>query len=191
MSLNAKKKIYFCSDLLLGAEGNLNPPRDREFEQYFIDAWSHIVKDHDVIVVLGNIAVKREAKYFHTIAKLPGKKCFLLGPADIQPWGWYKRWGLQMLLPFGQSTVMRHEYGNLLLSHIPAYAECFNNQPTKYAGLQRKHEREMDKNSAVLNIHGHTLGAGKERHNTVDVSLEATAFAPRELESIVAEKFKS
>jgi calcineurin-like phosphoesterase family protein len=188
-----KKKIYFCSDLFLGlAESKLtSPDREPEFEEYFIEAWSHVVKEPDVIVILGNVAVRRHDRYFHKLTALPGKKCLLLGPEDKQPWGWYERWGLQMLLPFGRSTVMRHDYGNILLSHIPAYAECFNNVPSKFMGLQRKHEREMDKNSAILNIHGHTLGLGKERHNTVDVSLEAVAFAPRELESIIEEKFKS
>jgi calcineurin-like phosphoesterase family protein len=187
------KKIYFCSDLYLGLSEarRESPSRDREFQDHFLTAWSHVVKNNDVIVILGNLAVGREARYFHTIAKLPGKKCVLLGPEDKQPLGWYNRWGFQMLLPFGRSTVMRHDYGNLLLSHIPAYAECFNNQPSRFMDFQRKHEQEMDRNSAILNIHGHTLGAGKERHNTIDVSLEATAFAPRELASIIEEKFKS
>lgn len=185
--MTTERKIWFCSDLLLGAEEST---RDKGYEQYFFNAWSHSVRKNDVVCILGNVALRNVVKSFETIAALPGLKTLVMGPEDKNKPYWYQKFGFVQIIPFGRSTIMRHEYGNILLTHVPAYAGCFNNQPTKLLDVSAKHEQEMRHNSAILNIHGHMLGQGAERHNTVDVSLEAIAFAPVELGQITQRKFK-
>ena len=59
----------------------------------------------------------------------------------------------------------------------------------RFVGLSYKFQRVFDNTSSILNIHGHTHGVAKERHNTIDVSLEATKNQLVTLDQILEVKF--
>lgn len=197
-----KHKVWFASDLHLGhkllsypnhkdgtpREGG--PLRQPGYEEKFLKAWHDIVGKDDVICLLGDMAFSNVAYWFARMQELPGKKFLLLGNHDKNRLSWYEKWGFEEVVPFGTSQFIRYDLGNILLTHVPAFESVLTTYDDRFKGLAKKHEKEFDGSSCILNIHGHTHGLAKENHKTFDVSLECIDYAPIELEQVIERKFK-
>lgn len=185
-------KIWFASDLHLGHKNITKPVgwRPAGFEKYFLDAWFNVVGKDDIICILGDICFGTQAYYFDLMSKLPGEKVLVLGNHDKNKHSWYAKWGFRVT-PFTETLILKHDYGNILLSHVPASeAVLVSRGDNRFQWLAQKHAKEMDNSSCILNIHGHTHGLAKEAHNTFDASLEVINYAPIELEQIIELKVR-
>lgn len=154
------KKIWFISDLML----DQRPPTE------LFNEWSKVVGKDDGVAILGNVAVDNKAFWFEQIGKLPGEKVLFCGNLETNRIKWYHKFGFSGVVPFDETKLLKCKYGNVLISHLPAFETVVANTDTKYRGLIRKFEKMMDVNSCVLNIHGHVQNKGNEKHNTWDVS---------------------
>lgn len=189
-------KIWIASDIHLGHKmmnhphhSTGEPLRSIGYEDKFIKAWKDCVNDKDYILLLGDIAFSNIAMWFEIMSNLPGKKGLVLGNHDKNKISWYKKWGFETS-PFGQSVVYPHQLGNILFTHIPAYESVLTTYDDRFKGIAHRHNKEFDGASCILNIHGHTHGKAKERHNTFDASLEVIQYQPVLLDQIVEMKFK-
>ena len=198
-----EQKVWIASDLHLG-HAMLTWPnhkdgtpreggalREAGYEEKFLQAANDIVMPNDILCFLGDMAFSNVAYWFTRICSLPGKKMLILGNHDQNRIKWYQKFGFMDVIPFGQSRVYRHELGNILLTHIPAFEDVLTSYDARYIGQAKKHNNEFEASSAILNIHGHTHGKAKERHNTFDASLECINYAPISIDMIVDAKLKS
>lgn len=188
---NKYKKIWLASDLHLDHKilTDRLGSRKRGFEEEFFSAWNSCVLKDDVVVLLGDIAFRRQSYWFNRIKEAPGSKILLLGNHDKNRATWYSKW-VDDVTPFGQSKIFKHEYGNILLTHVPSFPSVAPEGDDRFHGLMGKHEREFNNASCILNLHGHCHGRGREKHNTFDCSLEVIGNAPVMLEQILEVKFK-
>lgn len=184
------RKVWVTSDLHLGHNA-LVDKRPKNYEELFFKNYSHVVREGDVVVFLGDIAFSKKAYWFQRIADLPGDKMLVMGNHDREKPMWYYKWGFKDVVPFGQSKVFRHALGNILLTHVPASESVLATyDSSRFMGLAKKHDREMDHSSSILNIHGHTHGSATETHRTVDVALEAIAYVPVLIDQVIQWKFR-
>lgn len=152
--------LWFISDLLL----------DKQAPKSLFDEWRLSVRNTDGVVLLGNIASNNKAFWFNELKSMPGDKVLFCGPLETNRPKWYEKFGMKEVIPFGESKLWLSSYGKILLSHFPAYESVAPNAEGKFRRYIRVLHQHFDLNSCVLNIHGHTLGQGNERHNTFDVS---------------------
>lgn len=153
--------LWFISDLML----------DKQAPKALFDEWDHSIRKTDGVVLLGNIALSNKAFWFNEIKNMPGDKMLFCGPLETNRPKWYEKFGMREVIPFGETKLWLSRYGNILLSHFPAFESVAPKIENKFRKYVRKTHQEFDLNSCVLNIHGHTQGLGNEKHNTFDVSL--------------------
>lgn len=195
--------VFFCSDLHLGHASLISSnhkdgtPREggalREagYEERFFEAANAVVKQNDILCILGDIAFSNVSYWFTRLSSLPGRKIVLLGNHDKNRLRWYMKFGFSDIIPFGHSKLYRHDLGNMLLTHVPAFESVLTTYDNRFIGLSKKHNKEFDASSCILNLHGHTHGKAIERHNTFDCSLEAINYIPISIDQIIERKFKS
>lgn len=200
--MSKPRRVWFASDLLCGSN-DLDRPQN--FENQFFEACENLILKDDILCILGNIVPQsvyvqdtsvllkenKAGEWCKRIKGLSGEKILLLGNYDKYRIQWYYRFGFKTVVPFGDSLIIRSPYGNALISHLPAFESVlssYNN--TKFLGLSRKLNRIFDRNSCILNIHGHTLGHANENHRTIDVSLEAINCTPILFDQLLEVKFK-
>lgn len=184
-------KIWLASDLHLDHKLLTDKVGTRKhgYEEEFFKAWKDCVFKDDVVVLLGDIAFRKQSYWFNRIKEAPGSKILLMGNHDKNRESWYSKW-VDKVIPFGQSLVFPHEWGNILLTHVPAFPAVAPVGDDRYLGLMGKHEREFNANSCILNLHGHTHGQGRENHRTFDCSLEVIGNQLVTLTQILDVKFK-
>src|SRR3990167_59620 len=190
-----ESRIWIASDLRLGHHNILvekkGTKRQDGYEEEFLSMWSRSVKKDDVVLLLGDIAFTKQAYWFDRISKLPGGKILLLGNHDKNRLNWYYKWGFNKVVPFNESLVYKHWMGNILFTHIPSFIDVLTSYDDRFKGVCLKHEKTFHSTSSILNIHGHTHGLAKERHNTFDATLDVIQNQLVTLEQILELKFKS
>jgi len=197
------KRVWFASDLIPGEEGLTENQL-----VYFLKTWDKVVRDDDYICILGNLPLlakeivlpdgnKNLVKYTSPYwmgriqKELPGNKILLLGAHDKNGLRWYYKYGFKLVVPFGDTLKIRHDYGNILLSSIPCFESVlasFNNE--RFLGVSRRLHKQFDAGSCILNIHGYTRGNSVPNGKTFDVSLPAINYAPILLEQVIDFVFK-
>ncbi len=177
-----KTKIWFLSDLLLDSA-----PETELFKE-----WKDVVYKDDGVVLLGNIASNNKAFWFNHISTMPGEKVLFCGNLETNRIKWYHKFGFSGVVAFKESKVLATPNGKVLVSHLPAFESLLDSTDGKYRGWVSKLGDVFDMNSCILNIHGHTLGKGTDRHNTFDVSYRPGIAGPKmlNLEQILHLKFK-
>ena|SRR3990167_956922 len=200
-------KIYFISDLHLGHNLMTQPRTDgttfrkQGHEERILKAWSHIVKPTDHVYMLGDIAMTKVSYWFSRIKELPGTKHLVCGNHDQNRAKWYLKY-VDTVSLFGELNYLKLElganevtdppityWGNILLSHVPAFESVGTAYDSRFQGLMRKGETWFHRASCLLNIHGHTHGKGAEKHNTIDIGIDAVGEYPISLEQILHVKF--
>ena len=189
--------VWICSDIHLGHKLMTAPTspehkilREVGYEEKFFEAANACVMPHDILCILGDVAFSNVSYWFTRIKQLNCRKVLLLGNHDKNRIKWYEKFDFLEIVPFGHSKIFRHELGNILLTHIPAFESVLTSYDERFLGLARKHNKEFEASSCILNIHGHCHGKATERHNTFDASLECINYMPVKIEQIIERVFK-
>lgn len=192
MNIHDTSRTWLASDLHLGHRGLMDKGvRPLGYEEKFLEAWRHVVRKEDTIILLGDIAFSTQSYWFSRLQEMPGNKVLVLGNHDRNRLPWYKKWGFELVVPFDSQLVLVHEYGNVLLTHIPAFESVLSSYDnTRFVGMSRRLNKIFNVNHCVLNIHGHTHGSATETNQSVDVSLEAINYAPIMFNQVMDDKFK-
>ncbi len=187
-------KQWIASDLHFGHDlmtnGALEITRPKNFINTFFNSWKHTVKDEDVVYILGNLAFKQQVYWMERLNKLPGIKGLLKGNHDRNRDTWYEKRCFDMVIPFNESLTICHDYGKILLTHVPALPKVLNTYDDRFKNLSFKFYKQFKKEEYILNIHGHTHGKGSEGKDTFDASLECVDYCLTDLESIIERVFK-
>lgn len=188
---NNYNRIWIASDLHLGHSllVDKEKTRQRGFEEEFFKAWKDCVRQDDMVVLLGDIAFRQQSYWFTRIKESPGNVLLFLGNHDKNRTKWYEKFVTEVV-SFGESRTFEHDWGNILFTHVPAFTAVATPYDERFLGLMRKHEKEFEGGSCILNIHGHTHGRGREKHNTFDCSLEVIGPRLVTLAQITELKFK-
>lgn len=181
------QKIWIIGDLNFTASPWGPDKTAAEREEAFFIQYNDVVGIGDIIIFLGNIATKETVYWLQRLSELPGSKALFLGDKDKNRPKWYSKFGFESIVDFNESRILQTKYGNVLVSHLPA----FNTEGMRIApnlhGLVAKFGRVFDRNNCILSIHGHTMGQGKLYPRTYDVS----HYTPmvKNLDQILHEKF--
>jgi len=200
-------KTFVASDLHLGHKNSLRwtNPREEGYEERFLKGWEAVVSDKDAVILLGDIAFSSKSYWFGRLAELPGKKVLMLGNHDTNKLNWYKKWGFSEVIPFNEYMLLKYYlgengkrdkdymayHGNIMLSHIPAFPPVTKSYDDRFLGLSHKFQRAFDHASCILNIHGHTQGRAKEKHNTFDATLDVIGEQLVTVDQIFDHKFRN
>lgn len=184
-------KTWVISDLELDNEvlirHKIRPP---QYEEDLFRMWESSVAPSDYVCLLGNIAENRHTYWFSRIKNSPGKKILFLGDKDKNRLKWYYKFGFEKVEPFGYCLLYTHTYGDIMLSHMPAFTSVIPPFSERHAQAIDKLQKIFDHNSCILNIHGHTMGKGNESHKTFDCSLDVLGPQLVTIDQILAHKFK-
>lgn len=190
-------KVFIAGDLRFG---DTQSSREDGFEEEFLKGWDAMVTNNDAVILLGDIALSSKAYWFGRIQKMPGKKVLMMGEEETNKINWYRKFGFTTVTPFNETMLIKYHLGqndegefyegNIMLSHIPAFASVTRSFDERFLGLSNKFQRAFDHRSAILNIHSHVQGKAKERHNTVDVSLESTGGHLVSIDQLFTHKFR-
>lgn len=187
-------KQWIASDLHLDYttlfDGSCSIIRPKNYITTFFNSWKHVVKDEDVVYINGDLAFKRQAYWLERLNKLPGTKVLLKGNHDRNRDTWYEKRCFAMVIPFNESLTICHDYGKILLTHIPALPKVLDTYDERFKNLSFKFYKQFKKKEYILNIHGHTHGKGKEGKDTFDASLECIDYCLTDVESIIEKVFK-
>lgn len=195
--------VWFISDLHLSHRAMIDKGlRKVGYEERWFKAANNILNEDSILIFLGDIAFGKQAFWFEKISQLPGHKILVCGNHDRNRENWYRKWGFIKVVPFGELMYLKLEigrnelteppvtyWGNILLSHIPAFESVGTAYDQRFQGLMRKGERWFARSSSILNVHGHTHGNGAEDHRTIDVGMDVIGEQVISLAQIVQLKF--
>ena len=195
--------LFFASDLHLSHKAMTQKGwRTPGYEERWFTAAHNILSKNSTLFLLGDIAFAKQAYWFNRLSELPGEKVLVCGNHDRNRENWYKKWGFRKVVPFGDLMYLKLElgknetintpvtyYGNILLSHVPAFESVGTAYDQRFQGLMRKGERWFNRSSCILNIHGHTHGKGADDHRTMDVGIDVIGEQVISLAQILAMKF--
>jgi len=180
--------------LLTGFNGVTRP---KGWEHIIFKAWDACVRPNDTVILLGDVAVGGVKYWFERLSGLPGHKVLVMGNRERNRPQWYTRFGFERVVPFNsallrQAPAKYSHLGDVMFTHVPAFPTVLRPEyDMRYSGLSRKFERIFSATSPILNIHGHTHGAGNEDHRTFDAGVDVVGYAPRKLEQIMEVQFGS
>lgn len=165
-SLEKEQNVFFIADLHFGHE-NIIGYENRPFEsvekmdQVLIERWNSVVKEQDVVYVLGDFSFYDIEKTTNICRKLKGRKILVLGNHDELEWIEY--------CSMGFAEVSRYPIiidGFWMLSHEPLY---------------------INGNMPYANIFGHVHGNvtyGDYSIQSYCVSVERIDYTPIQFEQI-------
>lgn len=201
--IDERSNIWVAGDLCLGmhrlADGS-HPfvKRETGYEERFLSAAADVVSERDVLVLLGNVAVGRIRWWFERIrSEIAGRKILIIGDLDTNRPAWYEKMGMDLVVPFGESTSVTHPtdamgLGPIMFTHLPCFTSVLTQEDDfKFRGICRKLERQYDMASPILNVHAHTMGRGFEDHRTVDAGLDVIGEAPKTIGQIFDGKHRA
>lgn len=168
----SKNKKYVISDLHLGhanilkySEGLRGGTTSEEHDQWIVDQWNSVVTKHDLVYVLGDVALNRDA--LHLVRKLKGTKHLCKGNHDVESLKAYQEY-------FGQIYGIHNCRRIFWMSHAPIH-------PMSLRGL--------------FNLHGHVhqnsvkLPDGTLDKRYINCCVEMSYGVPQSLDDLL-EKYK-
>lgn len=190
-------KQWIASDPHLGhklmIQKSLEHPeaiRPSNYVNTFMNSWKYTVKDEDVVYILGDVAFGQQAFWMEQLNRMPGTKVLVKGNHDRNRDAWYEKRCFDMVIPFNETLTLCHDYGKILLTHIPALPKVLSSYDDRFINLSYKFYKQFKQKEYILNIHGHTHGQGTEGRDTFDASLECINYSLTDLEAIIERKFK-
>lgn len=167
-------KKYVISDLHLGHKkilefsgtlrGGTTP---EEHDQWIIDQWNSVVTKHDLVYVLGDVAMNAEA--LKLVKQLKGTKHLVRGNHDVE--------SLQKYLEYFATVYGLHLYkGAFWMSHAPIH-------PQELRGR--------------LNLHGHSHqnsildGNGNPDPRYINACIEMSYGVPQSLDDLFAKHWET
>lgn len=125
-----------------------------EMDETMVARWNDRVKPSDHVYHLGDVAMSRPN--LQIVKRLNGHKRLLFGNHDIYDYKDYAEVGFEKLMSY-------RVFDELIFSHIPLHSRSMPNH---------------------VNVHGHIHGNGDIGERYINMSVEATDFAPLSLEEI-------
>lgn len=177
--------VWFISDTHFGhqavndfvhSDGTQLRPFDNYYEAdlYMVELWNEIVKPHDKVYHLGDVAFSRLG---HELCRLlHGKKRLIRGNHDLKPTRYYLEIGFEQIYGVRQMD-------GLWLTHVPMHAQCVNETRVKlniHGHMHRNNVRPDDEVDIIDGV--------KEHPKYCNVSVEQINFRPISLDQIIARK---
>lgn len=130
-----------------------------ECDEHMIAKWNEVVKPHDKVYHLGDVAIKK--KDISMMSRLNGKKVLIRGNHDI--------FDLSDYTPYFYDIRGSHKLSDFILSHYPLHPESIKTKWCKG------------------NIHGHVhLRSLQNSPQYFNASVEVIQYTPKPLEEITA-----
>lgn len=165
--------IYITSDLHLGHDRDfIYGPRGfsniKEHDETIIKNWNEIVKNEDIVYILGDIMLNDNKKGLAYLKSLKGKKKFIRGNHDND-----ERWKLirQVGEIIGYATIIEYNGDRFYLSHYPTITT----------------PKDVIKSHSLYCLYGHTHSKEKfynDNPNIYNVSVDANDLKPISIEDI-------
>lgn len=159
--------IYITSDLHLGHDRDFiyrlrGFSNIKEHDETIIKNWNEIVKDDDIVYILGDIMLNDNKKGLAYIKSLKGKKKFIRGNHDND-----ERWKLfkQVGEIIGYATIIEYNNDRFYLSHYPTITA----------------PKDVDKKHPLYCLCGHTHYKDKfydDNPNIYNVALDSNDLKP-------------
>lgn len=170
--------IYYTADLHFGHDMVAKLRGYEDYEQHdasLILEWKHIVKERDIVYILGDITLSKYDYALEILRLLPGRKHLISGNHDIvhpmhsrgHRLNVHARWLeiFETIQPFIRKKISGKE---LLLSHFP-YTEFGDGEGR---GKERYNQYRLPNYGLPL-LHGHTHGVEREHDNMLHVGWDA------------------
>ncbi len=165
--------IYITSDLHLGHDRDfIYSPRGfsniKEHDETIIKNWNEIVKNEDIVYILGDIMLNDNKKGLAYLKSLKGKKKFIRGNHDND-----ERWELirQVGEIIGYATIIEYNGDHFYLSHYPTITT----------------PKDVIKSHSLYCLYGHTHSKEKfydDNPNIYNISVDANDLKPISIEDI-------
>lgn len=140
-----------------------------EMNEHMIENWNKIVKENDIVIHVGDLALNVDANKLETLMKrLNGKKYLILGNHDHHIEEYLKHFEAVRSV-FKTSDKVRQP---ILFSHHPAHTNFF------------------DFNKNYLNVHGHIHEKSMNDERYINVSVERCKYTPIHIDEIMDKTFK-
>ena len=169
--------IWFTSDLHIGHnKGFLYEPRGfkniYDHDQAIIDNWNSVVKEEDLVYVLGDLMLNDNDYGRKIFNQLVGQKIIIYGNHDTDArLNFYQELrGVQEVKIADMIKIGKHRF---YLSHYPTYTACFDKKPL---------------NKHLINLSGHTHYKDKffeDNPYIYNVALDAHDMKPVTYEEII------
>jgi calcineurin-like phosphoesterase family protein len=190
--------IYFTSDLHFSHDNIIkycNRPfvDSNQMNEALISNWNAIVKDDDLVYVLGDDCMCHPKDVEHLFKRLKGKKIKIYGNHDKKKYAnWYRRLGYidcydELIMTIANERVMLNHfpYRPTLWRSIVSWCKC-------NADLKYRDKRPLNKGGFLLS--GHTHQTDRVRGRNICVCVEAWDYRPvsiREIEQIIQDVKRS
>lgn len=167
--------IYFISDLHIGHKGSLMWPNGaarnfasiKEMNETIINNWNSIIKNDDIVYLLGDVAYKCSTSIIkQTLTLLKGKIILIKGNHDGN------------VLKVNQQIHRFESVYDRLILNIDNLIIVLDHYPN---------EEWFMKNKGSIHLHGHTHGSIQDKNIGIkryDVSVEVNNYTPISLEQI-------
>ena len=158
------KKTFFISDLHLGHENIIKyesrPFADAaEMGKTILERWNKTVKNDDLVILLGDVALMPKAAIIEVLKQLHGRKWLILGNHDRHNTvSWWQKAGFDRVFEF---PIIYEDF--FMLSHEPVYL----NEHMPYA-----------------NVHGHIHSKTMTGGYYLNVSVEHLDYTPITFEEV-------
>lgn len=132
--------IYFISDYHLGQELKVKERGFSSLEEMtekIISGWNSTVSDDDIVYILGDVSLRRDAlTYF--CEKTNGEKILILGNHDKFYFSFYKKYFSRIK----QSKYLWYNELKFILSHFPIHSACL--EENEYCIHGHIHEKTIN-----------------------------------------------
>lgn len=132
--------IYFISDYHLGQENKASIrgfSNLREMNAKIIEEWNKIITAEDLVYIVGDVALKREALIYFC-KNTNGEKILILGNHDKFYFSFYKKYFSRIK----QSKYLWYEGLKFIVSHFPIHTKCLGEN--EYCIHGHVHEHTID-----------------------------------------------
>lgn len=124
----------------------------KDHNRVMIERWAETVKDNEIILHLGDVALGKSDDFLRIAEQLPGRKLLLRGNHDTRSKAWYAKHGFRLIDNFD----IIHRGWKIYFDHYP------RNLPYP----------------CHLSVHGHVHSASKNDLKYMNLSVEVIDFRP-------------
>ena len=182
-------KQWVISDLHMGHKLMIEKEyRKVGFEEVIMKALNDCVGKNDTLYLLGDLAFGRQSYWCNRLGEIPCKTVLVKGNHDQNRDNWYRK-RFDEVIPFTEPLFLDHEWGKVMLTHIPANPYVLSSYDERFKRLGNHFRKLYKENNCILNIHGHTHGEAQEKKYTYDATVDAQGLFPKTIDQILEEKF--
>lgn len=160
-------KKYVISDLHFGHEniikysnGLRGGTNMKEHDEWLIHQWNSVVTKHDLVYVLGDVAIDQEGLKY--VKKLKGNKMLVRGNHDV--------WGTKRYLEYFQEVHGLLNYRRVFwMTHAPIHPESLR---------------------SLVNLHGHVHQNSLQDSRYINCCVEMSYGVPQSLDELYEKRIK-